>query len=143
MYGCLPDPSPRLRLRNSLEASPPRPHHSALLAALAELLPNCEFDCALTRGGWYRPGGLIGPEGRRVADDLESWAEQQLTDCGGDLAECVERHAGADLLATRYVGRSHYFVAAYGAGAAEFLQLEVEGLQEVFDRRLFDPGERT
>lgn len=140
MNGCLPDEATLQRLSTEIETAPPRPHHSALLARLAELLPGCDFRFALTRGGWYRPGGLIRPDGTRVTDDLERWAETELAGCGGDLAECIERHDGAGLLATRHTGRSHYFVGAYGPGAADFVQLEIEELQEVLDRRLLDPA---
>jgi len=139
MNGCLPDESTLERLRQGIEATSPRPHHSALLASFAGLLPGCELRYAFTRGGWYRPGGLIQQDGSRVTADLERWAEEELAACGGDFAECIERHDGAGLLATRHVGRSHYFVGVYGKGAADFVQLEIEELQEVLDRQLLDP----
>jgi len=139
MNGCVPDEPTLRRLIGEIEAAPPRPHHSALLASVARLVPDCEFRFALTRGGWYRPGGIIRPDGERIAEDLESWAEEALAECGGDLMECLDRHAGEGLLATRHAGRSHYFVGAYGPGVADFMQLEVEELQEVLDRRLIDP----
>jgi hypothetical protein len=44
------------------------------------------------------------------------------------------------LLVTRHSGRTHYFVAAYGPKPSDFLQLEVEELQEVLDRKLLDAG---
>lgn len=141
MNGCLPDEPTLQRIVTEIEAAPPRPHHSALLAAVGRLVPDCEFRFALTRGGWYRPGGVIRPDGERVADDLETWAEASLAECGGDLMECLDRHAGEALLATRHAGLSHYFVGAYGTGAADFMQLEVEELQEVLDRRLIDPDD--
>jgi hypothetical protein len=140
MNGCLPDEPTLQRLRSEIEAAPPRPHHSALMANLGGLLPGCEFRFALTRGGWYRPGGIIRPDGERITDDLERWAEAELEACGDDLAECIERHDGEGLLATRHTGRSHYFVGVYGTGAADFVQLEIEELQEVLDRRLVDPA---
>lgn len=139
MNGCVPDEPTLRRLIAEIEAAPPRPHHSALLANAARLLPDCEFRFALTRGGWYRPGGLIRPDGERVADDIEAWIETALAECGGDLAECLDRHAGEELLATRHAGHSHYFIGTYGPGVADFMQLEVEELQEVLDRRLIDP----
>lgn len=139
MNSCLPDEPTLERMKTAIAEAPPRPHHSALLAALAGVLPSCELRFALTRGGWYRPGGLIRPDGDRIADELERWAELELAKCGGDLADCVEKHAKEGLLATRHAGRSHYFVADYGTGAADFVQLEVEELQEVADRLLIDP----
>lgn len=139
MNGCVPDQPTLERLIEEIEATPPRPHHSSLLAITARLVPECAFRFALTRGGWYRPGGLIRADGERVADDLERWADQALAECDGDLAECLDRHAGEALLATRHAGRTHYFVGVYGRGVADFMQLEVEELQEVLDRHLIDP----
>ncbi|MDD3529139.1 MAG: hypothetical protein PHS77_04620 [Gallionellaceae bacterium] len=133
----IPDPDSLQRFAAELAAGAPRPHHSGLLAAAARL--GHDFRHALTRGSWYRPGGLIRADGTRIADDLERWAEDALAACGGDFAELCERHAGADLLATRHNGRTHYFVAPCGPGPADFVQLEVEELQEVLDRRLIDP----
>jgi hypothetical protein len=140
MNGCLPDEPTLQRLKTEIAAAPPRPHHSALLAAVNGLMPNCEFRFALTRGGWYRPGALIRPDGERVANSLERWAEEALANCGDDLAECVERYEREGLLATRHTGKSHYFVADYGSGVADFVQLEIEELQEVVDRLLIDPA---
>ena len=76
------------------------------------------------------------PGGERIADELEAWAETGLADCDGDMDAFIERHGGAGLLATRHSGRTHYFVAPYGPGPADFLQLEIEELHEVLDRRL-------
>jgi hypothetical protein len=54
------------------------------------------------------------------------------------MHELAERHTGSGLLVTRHSGRTHYFAAAYGPAPADFLQLEVEELQEVLDRELID-----
>jgi hypothetical protein len=129
-------------LRNlamEIGAIPPRPHHSALLEIANRIQPGCAFQYALNRGGWYRPGAVIAADGTRIADSLEAWAKAELKACGGDMSELVERHADRGLLVTRHTGRTHYFIASYGSAAADFLQLEVEELQEVLDRQLFDP----
>lgn len=139
MIGCPPDAPTLQRFIHVLADTPPRPHHSALLEAANSLVPSCPFRHALSRGGWYRPGGVIRPDGTRLADDLEGWAEAQLEDCGGDMALLLERHGDGGLLATRQAGRTHYFVAAIGMEPAEFLQLEVEEIQEVLDRQLINP----
>jgi hypothetical protein len=120
-------------------ATPPRPHHGALLAAIEAMWPGFDFRLALTRGGWYRPGGVIASGGERVGSDLQGWAEQAWQSCNADPGCFAQRFGDADLLVTRAVGRTHYFVVAYGKRAAEFLQLEVEELEEVADRRLLDP----
>lgn len=139
MIGCPPDEPTLQCFIESLATTPPRPHHAALLEAANRMVPECSFRHALTRGGWYRPGGLILPDGTRLAEDLEAWAETELDACDGDMDQLLERHQDAGLLATRQSGRTHYFVAPIGGAPAEFLQLEVEEIQEVLDRELIDP----
>jgi hypothetical protein len=138
MNSCVPDESTVQRLIAEIEASTPRPHHASLLAVTERLIPNCPCRFALTRGGWYRAGGLIKADGERVADILDDWLTQELADCDDDVGEFMDRHADSELIATRHTGRTHYFVAPYGDGPAEFLQMEVEEMQEVLDRRLWD-----
>lgn len=123
-------------LAAEIEKIPPRPHHSALLEIANQIRPGCAFRYASNRGGWYRSGGVMTADGTRIADSVESWVKAQ--DCADDIAELVERFADSGLLVTRYTGRTHYFVASYGAAPADFLQLEVEELQEVLDRKLID-----
>lgn len=135
------DDSMQQTLSREIDTLPPRPHHAALLEIVNRIRPGCTFRYALNRGGWYRPGGLIRADGQRFADAIEAWAKESLDACGGDMAELIERYEGSDLLVTRHSGRTHYFVAAYGPGPADFLQLEVEELQEVLDRKLFDAGD--
>jgi len=137
MNSCVPDESTVRRLIAEIEASTPRPHHASLLAVAARLIPDCPCRFALTRGGWYRSGGLLRAAGEWVTDDLEDWVARELADCGDDLGEFLDRHASSGLLATRHSGRTHYFVAQYGPDPAQFLQLEVEELQEVLDRHLW------
>ena len=122
-------------------SAPPRPHHAALLAAIEDMWPGFGFRLALSRGGWYRPGGVITEQGDRLSSDVQRWAEQAWQACGGDPLRFALTFGDAPPLATRIAGRTHYFVAAYGRRAAEFLQLEVEELEEVADRRLFDPDD--
>jgi hypothetical protein len=133
-----PDEAALRNLTAEIEATPPRPHHSGLLEIANRLRSGWTFRYALNRGGWYRPGGVIAADGARIADNVEAWAKAELAACGGDMQELLERNADSALLVTRHSGRTHYFVAAYGPTPAEFLQLEVEELQEVLDRKLLD-----
>ncbi|HXU92697.1 MAG TPA: hypothetical protein VFP33_03480 [Gallionella sp.] len=133
-----PDETTLNHLAAAIGAIPPRPHHAALLEVANRIRPGISFHYALNRGGWYRPGGIMAADGRRIADSLEQWAQSELDDCGGDMHELVERHEDKGLLVTRHTGRTHYFVAAYGPAPADFLQLEIEELQEVLDRNLLD-----
>ena len=123
-----------------IEKISPRPHHSGLLEIANRIRPGCAFRFALSRGGWYRPGGLIGEDGAHIAGNLETWAKAELEACDGDIHELVECYAGRSLRVTRHTGRTHYFVAAYGPAPQDFLQLEIEELQEVLDRKLINPG---
>ena len=109
----------------------------ALLKELAKDIPDWHFRHVFCRGGWYRLGGVVAANGSRVADKLETWAEDALHDRDGDFAHLAEDFADQTLYATRLDGRTHYLVAAAGDGAADFLQLEIEDLQEVRGHRLF------
>lgn len=132
-----PDEAMLRTLSKEIEAIPPRPHHSALLEIANRLMPDRTFRQALDRGGWYRSGGIISADGTRVADNVEAWARSEL-ERHGDVPELIEYYADSELLVTRHTGRTHYFVAAYGPAPADFLQLEVEELQEVLDRKLIN-----
>lgn len=133
-----PDETVLRNLADEIESIPPRPHHSELLEIANRIRPGCTFRYALNRGGWYRPGAVIAADGTRIAASLETWAKDELKVCGGDMQELVERHTDSGLLVTRHSGCTHYFVAPYGPAPADFLQLEVEELQEVLDRELID-----
>jgi hypothetical protein len=134
----MPDETALRNFAAEIEALSPRPHHAALLEIANRIRPGCAFSHALSRGGWFRPGGVIAADGKRLADSIEAWAQAELDACGGDMIELVDRHADAGLQVTRHSGRTHYFVASYGPGPSDFLQLEVEELQEVLDRELID-----
>ena len=138
MTNYTPDESTLRSLASAIETISPRPHHSALLEIANRIRPGCSFVFALSRGGWYRQGGVIAADGRPVADNLESWAKKELADCNGVMETLVERYVDSDMLVTRHSGRSHYFVAPYGPAPADFWQLEIEELQGVLDRKLID-----
>lgn len=122
----------------TIESTPPRPHHGALLAAMSKILPQCEFDYVLGISGWHRAGGVLDADGNRLTNDLETWALEELSKHDDDFEKLIDCYIDTGLLATRHTGRSHYFVAAYGPEPQDFLQLEIEELQEVMDRELFD-----
>lgn len=113
----------------------------ALVRELGHTAPDWPFRHAVCRGGWHRLGGLIDASGKRLTDSLESWAETELATRQGDLGWLAEDYAGQKLLATRLIGRTHYLVAPAGDGPADFLQLEIEELQEIASHTLFADGE--
>ena len=110
---------------------------AGLVAALGNVIPEWKFRHAFSRGGWYRLGGVYDGAGERVSDALEAWVEGELEARGGDLDALLDDYAGQGHYASRLVGQTHYLVAPSGEGAGDFLQLEVECLQEVRAHDLF------
>jgi hypothetical protein len=110
---------------------------AALVRRIAKDLPECSFREVLCRGGWYRLGGVIGESGVRLSDHLEQWATARLAAHHGDLAALLDQQVGAPFRATTLSGRTHYLVAPTGSGSTDFLQLEIEDLQEAYAQPLF------
>jgi hypothetical protein len=81
---------------------------------------------------------VVDAGGAHVADDLEQWAEAELAARDDDMSALCDDYTGQGLRATRLSGRTHYFVAASGPHAADFVQLEIEELQEMVCHPLFD-----
>jgi hypothetical protein len=109
----------------------------ALVKALGQALPDWKFRHAMSRGGWYRLGGILDQQGKRVSDSLEKWVETELDARDGDITQLIDDFADQTLYATRLVGQTHYLVAAVGDGTDDFLQLEIEDLQEMRVHKLF------
>lgn len=110
---------------------------AGLARELAQAAPDLSFREVLLRGGWYRLGGVVDAAGSAVADNLEQWAEGELAAHGDDMQAFADDCAGRGLHATRLSGKTHYWVAPTGGGAADFLQVEVEELQETVCHALF------
>lgn len=109
-----------------------------LAKAIGKQLPEWSFHETLCRGGWYRLGGVIGESGTRISDNVEEWASNALEERGGDLAGLIEDYAGSKLRATHVTGRTHFLVApSRNGGATDYLQLEIEDLQETYAPPLF------
>ncbi|MFC5301630.1 hypothetical protein [Azospira restricta] len=125
------------QLVETCTATPAAAGSAGLARALAAALPEWRFRPVLSRGGWYRLGGVVDGDGRRLADDLEAWAAAELAARDGDLGRLADELAEPARFATRLVGRTHYLVAPVGDGNDDFLQLEIEELQEVRGHRLF------
>ncbi len=114
----------------------------ALVKALGVALPEWKFRHAMSRGGWYRLGGVHDGCGVRVSGNLETWAKDALDERDGDFGRLADDFAGRTLFATRLVGQTHYLVATADESADGFLQLEIEAVQEMRVHRLFagDPS---
>ncbi len=67
---------------------------------------------------------------------MRLWAE---TESGGDIETLLDKCSEQILFATKISGTTLYFTASTGDKPQDFLQLEVEVLQEVLDRPLSDP----
>ena len=137
-----------------MSANPPLQHLSRALAEacvhipvaqgpagiaqeLARMAPDLSFRQVLSRGGWYRLGGVIDAQGQHLADDLERWAEDELAAHDDDFAAVAAAHQSEQLRATRLTGKTHYWVAPTGRRATDFVQVEIEELQELACHVLF------
>ena len=116
---------------------------AGLAAELSTIDPDLAFRDVLSRGGWYRLGGVVDATDShftRVSDDLAAWGEQELAAHGDDLHAMADAHAGNSLWATRLSGKTHYLVASTGAQAGHFIQVEIEELLETLSHSLFPEG---
>ena len=90
----------------------------------------------MARGGWHRVGGVVDTEYRRVALHIGAWVAEQYD---GDLGQLMDKCGEIRGFATRLEGCTHYITAATGERAQDFVQIEIEALQEVLERPLWDP----
>lgn len=109
-----------------------------LLENLSQLLPELTFRLALTRGGWHRVGGLVDARGNRVSNNLVAWIEQHAD---GDMTRLYAEYAANGYIVTHIHGKTHYLVARTGDAPQDFIQLEIEELQEITDHLLFNEDE--
>lgn len=116
---------------------------TSLAKALNNELPDWKFRHALSRGGWYRLGGIVDGTGQRITDNLEQWVEEALDACDGDMQQLIDEYAGQQHYATRLVGQTHYLTASVGDATDDFLQLEIESLQEMQVHQLFSNDPTT
>jgi hypothetical protein len=107
----------------------------ALLGGIQATMPELTFRWALTRGGWHRLGGVVDVQHRRVATNISHWVEEC---CGDDIEQLLVDYADAGYFATRLAGKTHFFTAACGERSSDFVQVEVEQLQELVERPLVD-----
>jgi len=134
-----PDQSqtPALRVANACAALPAGADLDALIAAVRDALGAQDVQHAMTRGGWHRLGGVVSLDGERIADHIADWAQ---TVCGGDIDELMAYVSDLRCFATRLNGQTHYLVVPTGPTARDYIQIEVEEVQEVLDRVISDPA---
>lgn len=126
----------QLRVAESCRLHPAPPEIDELVSRLRATIPELTLGHVMSRGGWHRLGGVVDGDYRRVAQHIRTWSEGQSD---GDvellLDKCSELHG----FVTRLEGLTHYLTAPTGEGAGDFIQVEIEQLQEVIDRTLWDP----
>jgi hypothetical protein len=125
-----------IRIAEACKQAPSAVSPEAILARLQTQVPELELRYAMARTGWHRLGGVVDADYRRVAWHIAEWAEHQ---CGGDLGALLDKCAEIGGFATRLEGCTHYLTAVTGEKARDFLQIEIEQVQEVIERPLWDP----
>lgn len=107
-----------------------------LLAAFKQRYPALDFH--LTRGSeeWYRIGGVVDTVGNRLAKDISEWADRAFIECGQNFKTLLRHCREHGLVATRHQGITLYIAVSLGEQAEDFLQIEIDRLQEVRDRLL-------
>lgn len=122
------------RLAAACRELAPTPNHASLVKA-ARQLTGLDLTLACVDADWYRLGGVVDAQGRKVADDLEDWA---VAEAAGDVTALFTRFGDAGLRFTRHTGRRVYLTAALGADPLDFVQIEVDQVQEKICRPLFE-----
>lgn len=117
-------------------ATEPAANPQILLQGVNDASANHDFGLTYTEEGWYRIGGVVTSEGQRVANNLEDWIEAES---GGDIIDLVARYGDKGYCTTALAGKTHYLTATTGQNPLDFIQLEVEEIQEVMDHELFNP----
>jgi hypothetical protein len=127
---------PEVRIAAACNQEDPPRAPEALVALLRLAAPELDLGYAMARTGWHRLGGVLDAGYGRVSHHLAEWARQA---CDGDMDRLLDRCAELRGFITRLEGRTHYLTAATGPRACDFVQVEVEQVQEVIDRTLWDP----
>ncbi len=122
------------RLAAACRELAPTPSHASLLKA-ARQISDLELKLACVDTDWYRLGGVVDARGHKLADDLEDWV---AAEAGGDVAALFTRYGDAGLRFTRHTGRRVYLTAALGPDPLDFVQIEVDEVQEKICRPLFE-----
>ncbi|MGR9074441.1 MAG: hypothetical protein ACU833_15375 [Gammaproteobacteria bacterium] len=110
----------------------------SLLAKIQSLAPDLPVRLAKTGDEWYRIGGVADRDGRRVSNDLIEWVERTFIECGQNFQTLIDHALEQELIATRQIGRTLYFVIETGEKAGDFILLEIDKTQEVSDRLLIN-----
>lgn len=105
----------------------------ALENALQALLGDAGAQHMLSRGGWHRLGGVVDGDLNRISDNLFEWAQANSDE---DLVGLQASYMDSGYLVTHFSGKTHYFALPVGDKPEDFVQIEIEELQEVVVRPL-------
>ena len=109
-----------------------------LLSRLQALLPDYPMQLAYTGDEWYRLGGVVDMDGKRIANDLVEWVERSYLECGQNLQILIDYAVEQKLIATKQTGKTLYFVVQTGEQAEDFTLIEIDKTHEVSHRMLVD-----
>lgn len=112
----------------------PTPDHHELVTA-ARSATGLDLRIVYVDEGWYRLGGLTDTRGKRIADDLEAWVMEQAS---GDMTVLFDQYGDAGYRFTRHAGRRIYLTAPVGPRPLDFVQIEIDEMQEMLCRPLFE-----
>ncbi len=116
----------------------PGQNDDLLLGKLQNLIPDCPIRLAMTGDEWYRLGGVVDLQGKRIAADLGEWVERSYLECGQNLQTLIDYTIEQRLIATKQTGKTLYFVAQTGQRGEDFTLIEIDKTLEVSDRMLVD-----
>jgi hypothetical protein len=103
--------------------------------AVKALIPELQFERVLTRSNWHRLGGVVDANYQPVSSNIGQWAGEASE---GDVDTLIAKYLDKGYFATNLAGKTHYFTAPVGDYADQFIQLEIEELQEVICRPLVE-----
>ena len=110
----------------------------ALLNKLQSLVPEYPVYLAYTGDEWYRLGGVVDMNGKRIAGDLTEWVERSFLECCQNLHTLIEHTQELQLIATKQTGKTLCFVVQTGNRAEDYILIEIDKTHEVTDRMLVD-----
>jgi len=114
----------------------PTQNDEVLLKKFQALVPEHTVRLAGISDEWYRLGGVVDMNGKRIANDLIEWTERTYIECGKNLQTLIEHTSEQQLIATRQTGNTLYFVMQTGEKAEDFIQIDIDKTHEISDRLL-------
>lgn len=112
----------------------PTADHGELVRAIRDAT-GLDLKLGFVDDGWYRLGGVVDGSGKRIAADLEDWVAEET---GGDMLALFNKYGDAGYRFTRFTGRRVYLTAATGPNPLDFIQIEIDQVQELLCRPLFE-----